>query len=60
MAKDKLTFTVVINIDKKVNTKDEILKLAQDIADSVYCELSTVNRVLVKPSGLIETKQSIN
>jgi hypothetical protein len=59
MAKDKLTFTVVINIDRKVNTKDEILKLAQDIADSICSEVSTVNRVLVKPRALIETIETI-
>ena len=58
MAIKKLSFNIVVNVDTKISTEEQILKLAQDIADSVYCGVSNVDRVLVKPRGLSETKQA--
>lgn len=58
MAKEKLSFNIVVNVDRKISTDEQILKLAQDIADSVYCGVTNVDRVLVKPRGFSETKQA--
>ena len=58
MATTKLSFNIVINVDTKISTEEQILKLAQEIADSVYCGISDANRLMVKPRGLIETKET--